>query len=116
MNDNILMENAITFAAKIIKLREQLIAEKGEILITDHIAESAAKIGVLVSEANYAKSRAEHIDKLRDALTKAAETEYWIKLLYTAEYIDFETHGKLIEDCMDVKRNVIAAVNGAREK
>ncbi len=115
MDNNILMENAITFAAKIIKLREQLMAEKGETLISTQIAASAADIGVSVSEANYARSRAEHIDKLRDALSRAAETEYWIKLLYTAEYIDGETHSALLEDCMDVKRCVIAAVNGARE-
>jgi len=114
MDNKILMENAITFAAKIVKIVKQQEDNKVNAIFYRAV-DSAADIGVSVSEANYARSRAEHMDKLRDALSRAAESEYWIKLLYSAELIDRETHRELLEDCMDVKRNAIAAINAARE-
>ena len=115
MNDNILMENTIAFAAKAVKLREELIKEKGENLISFKLAECAAEIGAKVSGAAYSRSREEHISVYYEALVLASQCEYWIKLLCTAEYIENKEHAILLEDCMDVKRSIIAAINAARE-
>ena len=115
MDNNILMENAITFAAKTVKLRERLIKENGESLISTKMAECAAEIGAKVSGAAYARSREEHLSAHYEALALASQCEYWIKLLCTAEYIENKEHAFLLEDCMDVKRSIIAAINAARE-
>ncbi len=114
MNDNILMENAIAFAAKAVKLREQLMKEQGESLLSTKLAECAAQIGAEVSGAAYARSREMYLVAHHSALALAAESEYWIKLLCTAEYIDNKTHAVLLEDCMDVKRSIIAVINSAK--
>ena len=116
MNDNILIETAIAFAAKIMKLQEQLVKEKNEGVISAKILGCAAGIGAGISRATYAQSRADYMAKLRAALEDAAECEYWVKLLHSAEYIDAETHGELLEECVDVKRRIIAAINAAGEK
>ena len=92
MNDNILMENAIAFAAKAIKLREQLLKEKGENLISFKLAECAADIGAEISGAAYSRSREMHLAAHYEALSMASQCEYWIKLLCTAEYIDNKAH------------------------
>ena len=115
MNDNILMENTIAFAAKAVKLREQLMSEKGESLISTKFAECAAEIGAKVSSAAYSRSREAHLAIHYEALALASQCEYWIKLLCTAEYIENKEHAILLEDCMDVKRSIIAAINAARE-
>ena len=115
MNDNILMENAIAFAAKAVKLREELMKEKGENLISVKLAECAADIGAEISGAAYSRSRDMHLAAHYEALSLASQCEYWIKLLCTAEYIDNKVHAALLEDCMDVKRSIIAAINEARE-
>ena len=37
------------------------------------------------------------------ALKETAETEYWIKLLYTSEYIDEKMGESLLTDCLAIK-------------
>ena len=49
------------------------------------------------------------------ALKKTAETECWIKLLYMAEYIEDEMNKSLLNDCLEIKRMLIASINTARE-
>jgi four helix bundle protein len=48
------------------------------------------------------------------ALKGTAETEYWIKLLLTAEYIDKKMSDSLLDDCLEIKRILIASINTAK--
>lgn len=116
MNDNILMETAIAFAAKIMKLSDRLAEGKSGFALSAELTGCAGAIGAGISRAAYARSREDYIARLRAALEDAAEAEYWIKLLLSAEYIEAETQSELLEDCTEVKRRIIAAINSAREK
>ena len=49
------------------------------------------------------------------ALKETAETEYWIKLLYKSEYIDDKTSSSLLDDCLEIKRILVASINTAKE-
>jgi len=49
------------------------------------------------------------------ALKETAETEYWIKLLHMSEYIDDKMSQSLLDDCLAIKRILIASVNTAKE-
>lgn len=49
------------------------------------------------------------------ALKETAETEYWIKLLYRAEYIDGKMSTSLLDDCLEIKRILISSINAAKE-
>ena len=42
------------------------------------------------------------------ALKECAETEYWIRLLKESEYIENEMFNLLINDCLDIKKMLIA--------
>ena len=49
------------------------------------------------------------------ALKETAETEYWLRLLVMSEYIT-ETEGySLINDCLEIRRILVATLNTAKQ-
>lgn len=78
-------------------------------------ARSGTSIGANINEANYGQSPSDFISKMHIALKETAETEYWIKLLYMSEYIDDKTSSSLLDDCLEIKRILVASINTAKE-
>ena len=75
---SILLNKALLFAARIIKLNKHLIKEKKETTIAKQIIRSATSIGANANEAIYGISKADFIAKLQISLKETAETEYWL--------------------------------------
>ena len=115
MKENLLIDKSIAFAARIVKLHQYLIKNKKETVISKQILRSGTSIGANINEANYGQSKADFISKMHIALKETAETEYWIKLLHLAEYIDDEMSSSLLDDCLVIKRILIASLNTAKE-
>ncbi len=115
MKENILIDKSISFAARIIKLHDFLIKNKKGLTIAKQIIRSGTSIGANINEANYGQSPADFVSKMHIALKETAETEYWIKLLNMSEYIDDKMSGSLLEDCLEIKRILIASINTAKE-
>ena len=114
MKDNILIDKSILFAARIIKLHDFLIKNKKCLTIAKQIIRSGTSIGANINEANYGQSPADFIAKMHIALKETAETEYWIKLLHLSEYIDDKMFNSLLEDCLELKRILVASINTAK--
>ncbi|MBQ9861773.1 MAG: four helix bundle protein [Clostridia bacterium] len=114
MKENLLIDKSIVFAARIVKLHQHLIKTKKETMISKQIVRSGTSIGANINEANYGQSKADFISKMHIALKETAETEYWIKLLYRSEYIDDKMSGSLLDDCLEIKRILIASINTAK--
>ena len=115
MKENLLIDKSIAFAARIVKLHQHLVKNKKETIISKQIVRSGNSIGANINEANYGQSKADIISKMHIALKETAETEYRIKLLYMSEYIDDKTSGSLLDDCLEIKRILIASINTAKE-
>jgi four helix bundle protein len=115
MKENILIEKSIVFASRIIKLNKYLIKDKKEHIISKQIVRSGTSIGANINEANYGQSKADFISKMHIALKETAETEYWIKLLIMSEYISEEMGKSLLEDCVEIKRILVASINTAKD-
>ncbi len=115
MRENILIDKSIAFAARIIKMHDFLIKNRKGLPIAKQIIRSGTSIGANINEANYGHSPADFIAKMHIALKETAETEYWIKLLYMSEYIDDKMSQSLLEDCLEIKRILIASINTAKE-
>lgn len=115
MKENILIDKSINFAARIIKLNRFLTDEKKEYIISKQIIRSATSIGANINEAQYGNSKADFIAKLHISLKETAETEYWLRLLLKAEYIDAKTADSLLNDCLEIKRILISSLNTAKE-
>lgn len=115
MKENLLIDKSIAFAARIVKLHQHLVKNKKETVISKQIVRSGTSIGANINEANYGQSKADFISKMHIALKETAETEYWIKLLYMSEYIDDKMSSSLLDDCLEIKRILIASINTAKE-
>ena len=114
MSESILIQISLKFSAEIIKLQQYLIKEKKEIIISKQIIRSATSIGANINEANYGSSKADFIAKMHIALKECAETEYWIRLLKEAEYINNDIFNALISDCLSIKKMLLATLNTAK--
>ena len=115
MKENALIDKSIAFAARIVKLHRYLIKDKKETVISKQIVRSGTSIGANINEANYGQSKADFISKLHIALKETAETEYWLKLLMMSEYIATDMGNSLLNDCLAIKRILIASINTAKE-
>lgn len=114
MSQSILIQKSLKFSAKIIKLQQYLIKQKKETIISKQIIRSATSIGANINEANYGSSKADFIAKMHIALKECAETEYWIRLLRESEYIEDEIFNSLINECLDIKKMLVATLNTAK--
>ncbi len=115
MNENVLINKSIDFAARIIKLHDYLVRNRRGLVIAKQIVRSGTSIGANVNEANYGQSIGDFISKMHIALKETAETEYWIRLLEKSEYIDDIMASSLLSDCLEIKRILIASINTAKE-
>lgn len=111
MKNNPLLEQSLSFAANIIKLQDFLVKEKKESIISKQIIRSATSIGANINEANYACSKPDFISKMHIALKECSETEYWIRLLEKAEYLDSSYSQNLLNSCLSIKKMLISSLN-----
>ena len=114
-HDSILLNKSLHFAAKIVKLYQYLSREKHESTLSKQILRSATSIGANANEAIYGSSKADFIAKLQISLKETAETEYWLRLFVLSELITEEQGTPLIEDCLEIKRILIATLNTAKK-
>ena len=116
MKDNILIDKSIDFGAWIVKLHLYLVKTKHETIISKQILRSGTSIGANINEAQYGNSKADFIAKLHIALKETAETEYWLHVLEKSDYLDTNMASSLLNDCLDLKRILIASINTAKGK
>lgn len=115
MEENLLIDKSLNFAARIVKLNRYLIKTKKEHIISKQIIRSGTSIGANINEANYGQSKADFISKLHIALKETAKTEYWIKLLYLSKYIDEKMYQSLLSECLEIKKILVASINTAKK-
>ena len=112
---SILIDKSLLFAARIVKLNKYLIKEKHETVIAKQIIRSATSIGANANEAIYGISKADFIAKLQISLKETAETEYWLRLLILSEYLSEKEGESLLNDCLEIKKILVATLNTAKE-
>ena len=115
MKENALIEKSIDFGARIVKLHRYLVKTKHETVLSKQILRSGTSIGANINEAQYGNSKADFIAKLHISLKETAETEYWLRLLEKSEYIDENLAASLLDDCLAIKRILIASINTAKD-
>ena len=67
-------------------------------------------IGALVSEATYAQSPADFINKLSIALKECNETLYWLNILKDTEYLKEDEYESLSSDCHELLALLISSI------
>lgn len=115
MKESILIDKSIDFGAQIAKLYRYLVKAKREAVLSKQILRSGTSIGANINEAQYGNSKADFIAKLHIALKETAETEYWLHILQKSDYLDDNMASSLLNDCLEIKRIMIASINTAKD-
>jgi len=111
MSNSILLDKSKAFALEVIRLCNDIKTNKKESLLTNQLVRSGTSVGANVREAFYAHGKADFIARLHIALKECAESEYWLELLIEGGYTDNKT---VLEQCVEVKKILIASINTAK--
>ena len=106
---NTIQNISYTFALRIVKLCNHLQKNKREIVMSKQLLRCGTSIGANVAESKHAQSRADFISKLTIALKEAAETDYWLRLLYDAAYLNNVEFQSIYADCKEIE-SILAAI------
>ena len=101
--ENAVKEKSFRFALRIVKLCKFLREEKHETVMSKQLLRCGTSIGANTAESRFAQSRPDFISKLSIALKEAAETDYWLRLLYEAKYLTQEQFTSIIQDCNELE-------------
>ena len=112
MQESPLILKSKEFALQIIKVCNSVKSAKKESVLTNQLIRSGTSIGANIREAFYAHGKADFIAKLQIALKECSESEYWLELLIESGYYD---DSSIIEQCIEVKKLLIASINTAKD-
>ena len=115
MTESIIAGLSMNFAIRIVKFYKFLTEEKKIFVISKQLLRAGTSIGANISEAFYAQSRADFINKMNIALKEAGESEFWITLLYKSELIDQKTYDSLISDVKQIIGTLVKIINSTKK-
>lgn len=108
---NQIVEKSYYFAIRIVKMTKLLTARRTEDVLTRQILKSGTAVGALISEAVFAQSKADFINKYSIALKGANETKYWLDLFHDTEIISEKEYASIYPDCVELVKILVAILN-----
>ncbi len=102
MSDSIVLDKAIKFALRIVKLYKYLTTEKHEFVISKQVLVSGAFIAKHVKAALHSQSRQAFSSEMFLALQRSLETELWLLLLSEADFLSDDQYTSLNADCLEM--------------
>ena len=115
MKESFVLPKSKSFAVRIVRLCRYLREEKKEFVLSKQLLRSGTSIGANVHEAKYAQSTDDFISKNSIALKEAAETEYWLELLYETGYLTEAEYDSIAGDCGELARLLTTIVKTTKE-
>ena len=113
--ENILKEKSFSFALRIVKLAQYLNNEQKEYVLSKQVLRSGTAIGALVSEAEFAQSKPDFINKLSIGLKEANETYYWLKLLHEGGYISETMFNSIQPQTKELIKLLVISIKTAKK-
>ena len=107
-------DKSFQFALRVVKLCHYLREEKKEFTLSKQLLRAGTSIGANVAEAQQAQSRLDFINKLNIALKEAVETNYWLRLMYAAEYMSKPQFDSIISDCKELEKMLTSIIKTTR--
>ena len=112
---SIVGDKSLAFAKRIAKLYRFLVDKKKETIMSKQILRSGTSIGANIREGLFAQSRKDFISKMNIALKEPGETDYWIEILYSADYLTEMEYKSLKNDNDELIRMLSSIVKTTKE-
>ena len=102
MNKSLVLEKAITFALRIVKLYKYLTEEKKEYVLSKQLLISGTYIAKFAKAATQSENRAAFASNMNSALQRASESEFWLLILLEGQFLGKGPHDSMNEDCIEL--------------
>ncbi len=114
MRENILKNKSYSFAIRIVNLYKYLKDEKKEYVLSKQILRSGTAIGALVSESEYAQSKADFVNKLSVALKETNESKYWLDILKDTDFLSISMYESIVPEVEELLKLLISSIKTAK--
>ncbi len=111
---NPLKDKSFAFAVRVVRLRQYLVKEKKEFVLSKQILRSGTAIGALYREAEHAESKADFVHKLGIAQKETNETLYWLELLKETDYLDETQFNSLHQDATELIKLLTSIIKSSK--
>ncbi|HEY5714736.1 MAG TPA: four helix bundle protein [Candidatus Gracilibacteria bacterium] len=108
-----LSQKSKAFALRIINLFTYL-TNKKEFVISKQILRSGTSIGANIVESKGAVSGPDFANKLSIALKECLETEYWLDLLFEADFIEERLYKSFMNDILPIGKMLRKSIKTTR--
>ncbi len=108
-------EKSLRFSVRIVRLYQFLRSEKREFVMSKQLLRSGTSVGANISEAQYAISKNDFLNKMYISLKESAETMYWLDLLYQTDYLSIKQYQSICADCKELHRLLSSITKSTRE-
>ena len=111
-----LHQKSFEFALRMVKLARFLSNEKQDCVLSRQVLRSGTSIGANIRESRFAQSKADFASKLSIALKGAAETQYWLELLFGAKLLSKTQYFSLKNDIDFLVGTLVNVVKSTKRK
>ncbi|MBO7587445.1 MAG: four helix bundle protein [Bacteroidales bacterium] len=112
---SIVGEKSLAFAKRVAKCYRFLLDKKKETILSKQILRSGTSIGANIREGLFAQSRKDFISKMNIALKEAGETDYWLEIIYSADYLTEVEYKSLKKDTDELVKMLSSIVKTTKE-
>jgi four helix bundle protein len=113
--ENIIADKSFQFAIRIVNLYKHLAFATKEYVLSKQLLKSGTSIGANVSEATQAQSKADFSSKMNIALKETTESKYWIKLLFSTDYLTQSEFDSIMTDCVEIEKILVTIVKKVKD-
>lgn len=113
---NILKDKSLSLAIRVVNLTRFLQTKKSEYVISKQLLRSGTSIGAMVSEAEFAESKADFIHKLAIAQKENNETIYWLKLLKETDYLSNKEYENIHNDAVEILKLLTSSIKTSKSR
>lgn len=115
MRDNVVLDKAMLFAVRIVRLYQFMTTEKKEYVLSKQLLRSGTSIGANITEALDAVSRRDFLNKMYIAFKECSESLYWIELMYQTNYLTTTQYQSLKANCFELRRILSSITKTTRD-
>ncbi|MBQ8463644.1 MAG: four helix bundle protein [Prevotella sp.] len=114
-NSSPLTKKSYLFGVRIVKMIRFIKCTPKEYGLTNQVLRSGTAVGALVSEATYAQSPADFINKLSIALKECNETLYWLNILKDTDFLNESEFESINKDCQELLALLISSIKTTKQ-
>ena len=116
MSKSIVLEKAIAFALRIVRLYRYLTDEKKDFVLSKMMLLSGTFVAKHIREAVAGEGRGNFSNEMFIAMKRAIETEFWLMIIREGGWLDEKEYDSIKKDCIELIKmtSTISKINTRR--